>query len=104
SSGSLTSSVASGVYETAHTVALNGLAPATTYYYRVRSADAAGNATTFPAAPAAPLTFTTTAGPSSNCPCSIWAPSAVPSNPSVDDGSSVELGVKFRASVNGYIT
>ena len=36
---------------------LTGLTPGTTYHYRVRSADAAGNATTDPAAASAPATF-----------------------------------------------
>ena len=40
---------------TAHSVRLTGLTPATTYHYRVRSADDAGNATTDPAA--TPATF-----------------------------------------------
>lgn len=47
------------------------------------------------------VSFTTSAGPT--CPCSIWDSSATPTNPSVAD-SSVELGVKFRSDVDGYIT
>jgi hypothetical protein len=38
------------------------------------------------------------------CPCSIWSSSTTPSNTSASDTSSVELGVKFRADVNGFIT
>ncbi len=38
------------------------------------------------------------------CPCSMWAPSAVPNVASASDSGSVELGVKFRSSVNGYVT
>ncbi|PYR93364.1 MAG: hypothetical protein DMF84_10265 [Acidobacteria bacterium] len=39
------------------------------------------------------------------CPCSIWASAVVPPAP-IDDGdpASVELGTKFRAEINGYIT
>ena len=44
---------------TAHSVRLTGLTAGTTYHYRVRSADGAGNATTSPLAPAAPATFKT---------------------------------------------
>jgi hypothetical protein len=46
--------------------------------------------------------FTTgTAG----CPCSIWDPaSAVPAIPDAGDGSAVELGVKFRSDIDGFIT
>jgi hypothetical protein len=46
--------------------------------------------------------FTIAAGPS--CPCTVWSSSAVPANPSVSDPNPVELGVKFRAEVNGFIT
>ena len=47
-------------------------------------------------------TFTTVAGPA--CPCTIWPGSAVPLNPSENDPGAVELGVKFRSDINGYIT
>lgn len=41
----------------------------------------------------------------SNCPCStIWLPSVVPGSPDVGDTNSVELGVKFRADVDGYVS
>lgn len=39
-----------------------------------------------------------------DCPCTIWSPLTVPLNPSEADASAVELGVKFRAKENGYIT
>ena len=38
------------------------------------------------------------------CPCSIWGVSAVPSVAAATDTGSVELGVKFRSSVNGFVT
>jgi len=34
----------------------------------------------------------------------IWSNSAVPTTASVSDSSALELGVKFRSDVNGYIT
>ncbi|KYC37737.1 hypothetical protein WA1_04255 [Scytonema hofmannii PCC 7110] len=37
-------------------------------------------------------------------PCSIWNNSAAPNNPSEADSSSVEVGVKFRSDLTGYIT
>ena len=46
--------------------------------------------------------FTTAAAP--NCPCSGWSSSATPGNPSVADPGAVELGVKFRSDLSGYIT
>ena len=47
-------------------------------------------------------TFTTQALPT--CPCSIWTSSAVPSVVDSGDTAAIELGVKFRSDVNGYIT
>ena len=43
---------------TSHSVSLTGLAANTTYYYRVSSADAAGNRATYPDALASPAQFT----------------------------------------------
>src|SRR5690349_17404887 len=43
-----------------------------------------------------------------SCPCSIWTAAATPTNPAVSDPTAsqfgVEVGVKFRSSVAGYIT
>ena len=44
---------------TSHNLQLTGLAPNTTYHYRVTSSDAASNSTTDPNPPAAPRSFTT---------------------------------------------
>src|SRR5262249_51463007 len=38
------------------------------------------------------------------CPCSIWASSSAPAVANSSDTRSIELGVKFRADVNGFIT
>jgi N,N-dimethylformamidase beta subunit-like protein/uncharacterized protein DUF4082/Big-like domain-containing protein len=39
------------------------------------------------------------------CPCSIWNPAiTTPSTVDANDPSSVELGLKFRADANGFIT
>ena len=48
----LTGSSSSGALVTPHQIQLSGLSPLTRYYYRVRSADAVGNAGTSPAPPA----------------------------------------------------
>lgn len=37
------------------------------------------------------------------CPCTIWDSSAVPEVASTSDSASVEVGVKFRSDVPGYI-
>jgi hypothetical protein len=39
-----------------------------------------------------------------SCPCSIWNQSAQPGTASANDTKAVNLGVKFRPDVNGYIT
>lgn len=38
-----------------------------------------------------------------SCPCSLFASSATPGNPSVNDPNAVELGVKFTSEVAGYV-
>ncbi|MCT9931983.1 DUF4082 domain-containing protein [Planotetraspora sp. A-T 1434] len=51
-------------------------------------------------------TFTTAKAtlPPGQCPCSIWNDLTVPGTVSANDPNELELGVKFRASVDGYIT
>ena len=74
------------------------LSPSTSYTATLSGAqDAAGNIMD-------PVTwsFTTTASTFS-CPCSVWPGTATPDRTDPDT-SSVELGMKFRASANGFIT
>ncbi|MGX7678021.1 DUF4082 domain-containing protein [Jatrophihabitans sp. DSM 45814] len=61
----LTSNATIAGFATSHSVNLTGLASATTYYYRVTSADTSGNSTTAPAAtdPAASFTIADTTAP-----------------------------------------
>ncbi|MEJ0038427.1 MAG: DUF4082 domain-containing protein [Gammaproteobacteria bacterium] len=47
-------------------------------------------------------TFTTTAG--GGCPCTLWPATTIPVVASESDGNSVQLGVKFRADVAGFVT
>jgi len=89
--------VSDGTLVTSHTATLLGLTSGTTYYYRVTSADGSGNSATVPPSGNAPLSFTT-------CPCSIWNNSTLPGTPSANDSSAVELGMRFRTDVNGFIT
>ncbi|MDB6000069.1 MAG: hypothetical protein JWP52_1768, partial [Rhizobacter sp.] len=66
-----------------------------------RATDAAGNAL------AATLTWSFTTGsgdPAPACPCAAWNASALPATITVADPNAVELGVKFTAEVNGFIT
>ena len=81
------------------------LLASTTYTATVRGGatdprikDVAGNAL----AASASWSFTT-AVPSA-CPCSAWSSGVVPTVATSSDTGSVELGVKFRASVDGYVT
>ena len=62
--------------------------------------DLAGNAL------AAPYTWTFTTGtlPCSSSPCSAWSDSDIPSTPTTNDPNSVELGVKFRSDLDGFVT
>lgn len=82
---------------TGHAVSLTGLTSGATYHYRVRSRDTAGNL-----ALSADQTFSTSAP--GTCPCSIWPLTSAPAVPSQSDTSAVELGVRFRADSDGYIT
>jgi hypothetical protein len=43
-------------------------------------------------------------GGGSSCPCTAWPDTAVPSVPSANDTSAVELGVRFRTDVDGLVT
>ena len=49
------------------------------------------------------LTFTIPAA-ATTCPCSIWTTAATPAVASVQDANPVELGVRFRSDVAGFIT
>jgi phosphodiesterase/alkaline phosphatase D-like protein len=57
----LTSNVSTALFFVAHRLQLTGLTPATTYYYRVTSADPSGNSATSPVPAEAPLSFATPA-------------------------------------------
>jgi hypothetical protein len=85
----------------AHSLTLSGLTLNTTYYYRVTSKDASNNATTTPATGDPPLSFSALA---TACPCSIWPSPATPINDQATDMRPIEVGVKFRTDVDGYIT
>ncbi|MCU1464977.1 MAG: hypothetical protein JWM72_905, partial [Actinomycetia bacterium] len=39
-----------------------------------------------------------------SCPCSIWAPSTVPTNVDSNDGRATELGVRFKSDAAGTIS
>ncbi len=74
------------------------LADATTYTVTVNGADQDGNALT-----GAPATWTFTTGGLSTCPCTIFSTTATPQGAEVTDGTPIEVGVKFRTDVDGYV-
>jgi hypothetical protein len=53
---------------------------------------------------AADLSWSFTTEAPSNCPCTVWDSSDVPAIVSAADPNSVELGVKFRSDIDGFIT
>ncbi|MGH9119359.1 MAG: DUF4082 domain-containing protein [Acidimicrobiales bacterium] len=61
--------------------------------------DVAGN----PLAAAVSWSFTTTTAPG-GVPTSLWDSSAGPATPAVNDANAIELGVKFKADVDGHVT
>jgi hypothetical protein len=64
---------------------------------RSRGTDDSGNIET----PSAGNTITVAAH---DCPCETWNSSTTPGTVDSGDGSSIEVGVKFRADYSGYIT
>ncbi len=104
SPSALTSTAGVSGLATAHSVTLTGLSSQTTYYYRVLSADAAGNATTEPAPPASPATFTTTTAGTYNCPCTVWPSTQTPAVANANEVTPIELGLRWRSQVDGLVT
>jgi hypothetical protein len=79
------------------------LQPETTYRVTVRGGangvkDLSGNALS------GDVTWTFTTGQLQSCPCSLWSSSATPAVPSDPDTQAIEVGVKFRSDVDGYVT
>lgn len=51
-----------------------------------------------------PLSIAITNSGGASCPCTIWPSTTVPGIPDSGPDSAVELGVKFRSDIAGYIT
>jgi len=100
SSGSLTLNASTASLVTAHTITLSGLTQGVTYYYRVTSVDGSGNSATSPATTGSPASFVETAAAT----YSIWTTSNTPATIDSADPGAVELGMKFRSDVAGYVT
>ncbi len=66
-----------------------------------RAVDDSGNVET----PSTGITVTVSSeAPPQTCPCTIWSNAALPVLPADPDTLAVELGVKFRVDVSGYVT
>ena len=82
---------------TSHIISVSGLTPGTLYTYRIRSKDAMNNLATSP-----DQTFSTM--PAGFATYSLWNNATVPGTPSAADNRAIEVGVKFKADVNGTIS
>ncbi len=77
------------------------LSASATYTATVNGAkDAAGN----PMSATPSWSFTTGAAQTTACPCTIWPASASPTVATDADINSIEVGVKFRVDVSGFIS
>jgi hypothetical protein len=92
---------------TARLTPTSALAASTTYTAIVKGGPGSPRAEDLVGNPAVGTSwsFATGTGASGpNCPCSGWPSTATPGTPSVNDPGAVELGVKFRTDINGFIT
>jgi hypothetical protein len=77
---------------------VNGLTNGTAYTFTVSATNSVGTGSASAGSNTiTPLNFTCVA-------CTIWASTATPATPSSSDTRSTELGVKFKADVNGRIS
>ncbi|WP_089321212.1 DUF4082 domain-containing protein [Pontibacter ummariensis] len=72
--------------------------PAGSYQLTARATDNAGGAAT-----SSVVNVTVNEGPVT-CPCTVFKPTDTPSGSVSNDGSALQLGMKFRSSVSGYVT
>jgi hypothetical protein len=97
SAESMTNSASDTALVTSHSVVVTGLSLGTTYHFRVSSKDAALNTAGSPAPPNTG-TFTTASS------VSLWERASTPAVATNTDTKSVEVGLKFRSDIAGYVT
>lgn len=74
-----------------------------TYYFAVTAYDTAGLESEYSTEVALLLGPPAPPPPQSVCPCTIWPATATPATSADSDSNAVELGVKFRSDINGFI-
>ncbi|WP_091248482.1 DUF4082 domain-containing protein [Arthrobacter sp. ok909] len=111
STSGATFTLAAGTTNVTGTLAYNGstltFTPASALAYNTSykaTVSGASNATGQSMASPYTWTFTTAAQPAVTCPCTVFTANALPATVDVSDGSSVELGMKFRSDVAGSVT
>ena len=78
---------------------VTGLTNGTAYSFKVSATNGIGTG------PDSSFSNSVTPAATPSCTaCTIWSSTATPANPSVNDSSGVELGVRFRSDVAGRIT
>ncbi|TQJ52257.1 molybdenum-dependent oxidoreductase-like protein [Phycicoccus sp. SLBN-51] len=80
------------------TATVTGLANGTTYTFTVSATNAVGTG------PQSSASNAVTPAASGCAACTIWSSSATPGTASANDSKATEVGVKFKADVNGYVT
>ncbi len=83
----------------ATTTTVTGLTNGTAYTFKVSATNAIGTG------PDSTASNSVTPAVVTGCTaCTIWASTATPTSPSINDSSAVELGTKFTSDVNGQVT
>ena len=82
---------------------LTGLNDGATYYFAAKAYDS-GKATFSAFSNEVSATTPLSPLPPAVCPCSLWGSASTPAIASASDSNAVELGIKFRADVAGYVT
>jgi hypothetical protein len=84
---------------------LASLASSTTYTATIEGGEVAPRVEDLNGNPlAGDVTWSFTTGVGPTCPCTAWDDTTTPSVASSTDTSAVELGVKFRTAMDGYVT
>ena len=94
SPGSLDSHQSSPGLDTSHSIQLTGLAPNTTYHYRVVSTDAASNTATEPNPPADPASFTTPSASFTDTTVSDFSAGTPDANTYISETGNGEVSLK----------